>query len=172
LKTEKDDEGRPRGQTVFTREENIRMTLKYILIMISAGVIQIVSFTLLTELNVFGDTGQSYGWSYFVALTLSVIWNFTVNRQYTFRSANNVPKAMFMVFCYYLVFTPLSIWWGIALTEMSDAGWVEYVVLLFTMAVNGITEFLFMRFVVFRDSINTNKAALRMRMETGRNEGT
>ena len=159
-----DNDG-PQGQTTFTKEENIRMTAKYFMIMISAGVIQLVSFAILTEMNVFGDTGQSYGWSYFTALVLSVLWNFTVNRRYTFRSANNVPKAMMMVFGYYLIFTPLSIGWGIMLTEMYDAAWAEYVVLLLTMAVNGITEFLFMRFVVFRKSINTNKAAMKMRTD-------
>lgn len=97
-------------------------------------------------------TELKYGPSYFVALALSVIFNFTANRKYTFRSANNVPIAMAKVLGYYLVFTPLSIWWGEALAQH---GWNEFAILVPTMLVNAVTEFLFNRFVVFRDSINT-----------------
>ena len=85
-------------------------------------------------------------------LFLSVLFNFTVNRKFTFKSAANVPVAMLKVFGFYCVFTPLSIWWGNALTS---AGWNEYLVLAFTMIVNMVTEFLFTRFVVYGNSINT-----------------
>ena len=83
---------------------------------------------------------------------LSIIWNFTFNRKFTFKSAKNVPIAMLLVLAYYCVFTPLSIWWGIALTNI---GWNEYLVLFITMVINLITEFLWTRFVVYKDSINT-----------------
>ena len=84
------------------KKELIR-TLKFVLFSISAGVIQIVSFTLLTEF-----TGLSYWPCYLISLVLSVLYNFTINRKFTFHSAANVPIAMLKVFLYYLVFTPLS----------------------------------------------------------------
>ena len=143
------------------------MALKYLMCTAGAGIIQVVSFTLLNtvlhfdRLPVFlhlfpkaAVTELKYGPSYFVALTLSVIFNFTANRKYTFRSANNIPAAMAKVIGYYIVFTPLSIWWGEALAQR---GWNEFAVLIPTMLINAVTEFLFNRFVVFRDSINTAK---------------
>ena len=135
----------------LTKKENALQFMKFVLFSISAGVIQILSFTLLNEL-----THMPYWPSYLIALILSIIYNFTVNRRFTFKSANNVPVAMMKVFGYYLVFTPLSTWWGETLTQ---AGWNAYIVLLGTMATNLITEFLFARFVVYRDSINTNDLA-------------
>ena len=95
-----------------------------------------------------------YGWSYFISLALSVIWNFTFNRKFTFKSAKNVPVAMLLVLAFYAVFTPLSILWGIALVK---AGWNDTLVLLLTMVINFVTEFLWTRFVVYRNSINTAK---------------
>jgi len=147
------------GQTEFTLKERLWMTIKYFLVAASAGVIEVGSFTLLTELNIFKDAGKPYGWSYFIALALSVLWNFTVNRRYTFKSANNVPAAMLKMLGFYLVFTPASIWWGNALTGLSDARWVEYAVLGGTMVVNFVTEFLFQWLFVFRGTINTNQLA-------------
>ena len=112
-----------------TRRTELWRAVKFTLISASAGIIQAGSFALLNELvrwpGVPADA--DYGPNYFIALALSVIWNFTFNRKYTFKSAANVPTAMLKVFCYYLVFTPLSIWWGVALTQ--KAGWNEYLVL-------------------------------------------
>lgn len=137
-----------------TKESFLQM-LKFTLFSISAGIIQVVSFALFSEL-VFNDADNEYGISYFIALILSVIWNFTFNREYTFKSAKNVPIAMTLVGCFYLVFTPLSIWWGQAL---ANVGWHNYLVLGFTMIINFVTEFLFCKFVVYRNSENTNKRA-------------
>ena len=149
----------------LTRRDNIVMALKYLMCTAGAGIIQFVSFAILNSwlhfdrlpifLRLFPNAAVEelkYGPSYFVALALSVIFNFTANRKYTFRSANNVPKAMLKVLGYYLVFTPLSIWWGEALAQR---GWNEYAILIPTMLINMVTEFLFNRFVVFGDSINT-----------------
>ena len=133
------------------KKEWIR-TLKFIGFSISAGVIEIVTFTLLNEL-----TPLSYWPCYLIALVLSVIWNFTLNRKFTFQSANNVPVAMAKVFAYYCVFTPLSTILGNYLAE--TAGWNEYLVTALNMIANFVTEFLFDRFVVFRDSIDTNDIA-------------
>jgi len=135
----------------LSKKENFFQFLKFTAFSLSAGVIQIISFTLLTEL-----TDLPYWPSYLIALILSVLYNFTVNRRFTYKSANNISFAMMQVFGYYLVFTPLSTWWGDALINI---GWNEYVVLIGTMVINFITEFLFTRFVVFRKSINTNDLA-------------
>ena len=158
----REKENEPQGQTEFTPKENALMVLKYWLIAISAGIIQLISFTLLTEFEFLGDSSE-YGLNYLIALSLSVLWNFTINRHYTFRSVANVPIAMSKVFCYYLLFTPLSILWGTAL--VNGYGMNEYVVLIITMLINGVTEFLFMRFFVFSRTINTNKLALKLKAE-------
>ena len=132
------------------KSEFIR-TLKFTLFSASAGIIQMVSFTLLNEL-----LSVSYWVAYLISLILSVLWNFTLNRKYTFRSAANVPVAMAKVAVYYLIFTPLPTWWTAALTEPSyGIMWNEYVVLVITMLINFSTEFLYDRFFVFGKSIDT-----------------
>ncbi len=136
--------------TIEKKKELFR-AIKFLLFSASAGIIQTVTFTLLNEL-----AKWPYWPCYLIALVLSVLWNFTLNRQFTFKSANNVPIAMLKIALYYCVFTPLSTWWGNALT---GAGWNEYIVLFGTMVINFITEFLFCRFVVYRNSIDTNARA-------------
>lgn len=131
------------------KKELIR-TLKFVLFSISAGVIQIVSFTLLTEF-----TGLSYWPCYLISLVLSVLYNFTINRKFTFHSAANVPIAMLKVFLYYLVFTPLSTIGGNFLVE--SLGWNKYLVELLSMLLNFITEFLFTRFVVYGKQIDNDE---------------
>ena len=126
--------------------------IKFVLFSASAGIIQIVSFTLLNEF-----TNWPYWPCYLIALVLSVIWNFTLNRRFTFRSANNVPVAMLKVAAYYAVFTPLSTWLGSFLAD--TLGWNEYLVTVLNMLLNFVTEFLFDTFVVFRGSIDTNDLA-------------
>lgn len=128
--------------------------VKFALFSVSAGIIQIGAFTLLNEL-----LHWPYWVSYLIALVLSVIWNFTLNRKFTFKSANNVPKAMLLVAAYYCVFTPLSVLLEKYLTE--TCGWNEYFVTAINMVLNFVTEFLYDRFVVFRDSIDTNDIAMK-----------
>lgn len=142
-----DDESAEKKKTIARKQETVRI-LKYLFFTCSAGAIQIGSSTLFWEVF-----HWSYWTGYLVALVLSVIWNFTFNRKFTFKSANNVPLAMLKVFGYYCVFTPLSTWWGHALAGL---GWNNYAIEIPTMLINGITEFLFNRFVVFGKSINTN----------------
>ena len=132
-------------------KKEIFRAFKYTLVAASAGLIQIGLFTLLNEL-----AGLAYWTSYLIALVASVLWNFTINRKFTFKSASNVPKAMLLVFAYYVVFTPLS-----TLLEhyLTGIGWNEYVVTIMNMVINFVTEFLYQRFFVFRKSIDTNAAA-------------
>lgn len=140
----------------MSRKELIR-SLKFLLFSISAGVIEIAAFSLLNEL-----TRWSYWPCYLIALVLSVLWNFTLNRRYTFQSANNVPKAMVLVFLFYCVFTPASTLLGSYLAD--TLGWNEYLVTILNMAANFILEYLYDRLVVFRGTIDTN--ALARKQET------
>ena len=132
-------------------KKELTRTLKFVLFSASAGIIQIGSFTLLNEL-----AHLTYWVAYLISLILSVLWNFTLNRKFTFKSANNIPIAMLKVAAYYVVFTPLSTWWTAALTEPAyGVMWNEYLVVVLTMLVNFVTEFLYDRFVVFGKSIDT-----------------
>ena len=88
--------------------------------------------------------------------SLKFLWNFTLNRKFTFYSASSVPKAMLLVGLFYLVFTPLSTWWAAVLTGPGVA-WNEYLVLGLTMIVNFVSEYLYDRLIVFRKSIDTAK---------------
>ena len=126
--------------------------VKFTLFSISAGLIQIAAFTLME--TVFH---LPYWPSYLTALVLSVLWNFTF-RRYTFRSDASVARSMLLVALFYAVFTPVSTWWGHALTS---AGWNDFLVLAGTMVVNFVTEFLYQRFVVYRNRIDTNDVARR-----------
>lgn len=134
-----------------TKKEVLR-TLKFALFSASAGLIELGAFALLNEL-----TDWSYWPCYLIALVLSVLWNFTLNRKYTFKSANNVPKAMILVALFYCVFTPLTTILGNYLAE--DLMWNEYLVTGINMAINLTTEYLYDTFVVFRGSIDTNDIA-------------
>jgi len=137
--------------TASKKKEALRV-LKFVLFSVSAGVIEIGVFTLFTEL-----TEWSYWPCYLIALVCSVLWNFTLNRKFTFQSANNVPKAMLLVALFYCVFTPLTTILGNYLAE--DLLWNDYLVTGINMAINLSTEYLYDTFVVFRGSIDTNDRA-------------
>ena len=137
----------------MAQNKNLWQIIKFTLFSISAGIIQVASFTLLE--TVFH---LPYWPSYLVSLILSVLWNFTFNRRYTFRSDANVPRAMMLVALFYVVFTPLTTWGGDALTR---AGWNDFLVLALTMILNFVLEYLYQRFVVYRGMIDTNDVARR-----------
>ena len=128
-------------------------TIKCTLFSVSAGIIQLVSDIAFNELL------HIIPWlSYLLSLILSVLWNFTLNRKFTFKSAANVPIAMLKVAAFYVVFTPLSTWWTAALTEPAYGIMLnEYIVLAATMLINFVTEYLFDRFFVFGSSLDTAK---------------
>ena len=132
----------------MSKKQEALRAVKFALFSVSAGLIQIGSFTLFNEV---------FRWPYWVcyllSLVLSVLWNFTLNRKYTFRSAANVPVAMAKVAAYYAVFTPLSTWLGNWL--VTDLGWNEYLVTALNMILNFVTEFLYQRWIVFGKSIDT-----------------
>ena len=133
-------------------KKEIWRAIKFVLFSVSAGVIEIALFTLLNEL-----TDWPYWACYLLALIASVLWNFTLNREFTFKSAGNVPRAMGLVALFYCVLTPLTTMLGNFLAE--GLGWNEYLVTGINMALNLVTEYLYDTFVVFRGSIDTNKRA-------------
>lgn len=133
------------------RKEIFRF-IKFALFSASAGIIEIVSFTLLNEF-----TGWGYWACYLPALVLSVVWNFTLNRRYAFRAEGSYARQMLMAFLFYLVFTPVSTFAGDWLAE--TVGWNEYLVTALNMIANFVLEFLYDRFVVFRGQIDTNEVA-------------
>lgn len=135
------------------KQETLR-AVKFGLFSVSAGIIEVIVFT---GMDMFTSLG--YWPCYLTALICSVIWNFTLNRRYTFRSANNVPVAMMKVAAFYCVFTPVTTIGGDYLAD--NLGWNNYLVLGLTMACNFITEYLYDRFFVFGKSIDTNDIAKR-----------
>ncbi len=148
------------------KNENVKQALKFALFSASAGIIQVAAFALLTELlpetespNAFMQWffNSEYGAAYLVALVLSVLWNFTFNRKFTFKSATNVPIAMLKVFGFYCVFAPVSTVLGELATGSTDWAGMEYVVLAVTMLTNMTLEFLFCKFFVYKGSENTAK---------------
>lgn len=140
-------------------KKEIWRAVKFTLFSASAGIIEIASFALLNEL-----TSWSYWPCYLIALVLSVLWNFTLNRKFTFRSANNVPLAMLKVALYYAVFTPLSTILGNFLAE--KLLWNEYLVTAINMILNFVTEYLYDTYVVFRGTIDTNDLAQKEQKST------
>ena len=127
-------------------KKEIWQVVKFTLFSISAGVIQVGSFVLL-EIFI-----KTYWIAYLISLLLSILWNFTMNRKFTFKSATNVPIAMAKVLGFYLVFTPLSTWLG----DLAEANGVnDFLILAITMISNFVLEYLFCKFVVYRGNENT-----------------
>ena len=154
------------NKTPLTKEEKRKefwRTIKYILFAASAGLIEFGSFSLLTLIPYLA-LKENYWIPATISLTLSVIWNFTFNRKFTFQSANNVPIAMLKVLGYYLVFAPLSIWLA-QMYLVDQLGWNEFLVKAVVMLVNFITEFLYQRFFVFGKTIDTNDIAQKQKLK-------
>lgn len=125
-----------------TRRAEWFRILKFVLFSISAGVIQIVTFTILSEV-----VHWTFWPSHLIALALSVIWNFTFNRKFTFKSSDNVPKSMFLAFLFYVPFTPATVFGGQALVNV---GWNSLLVEGITMILNFILEYFYSKYVTFR----------------------
>lgn len=145
------------------RKKDLMRALKFFLFSVSAGVVQILSFTLLNEVIFVNGGDVGYWLSYLIALVLSVVWNFTFNRRFTFKSASNVPIAMLLVFAFYAVFAPLSTLLEWYLCDLQ--GWNEYLVLAINMVMNFVLEFLYQRYVVFRKTLDTNNLATKEKVD-------
>lgn len=136
------------------KKREILRFIKFALFSASAGIIEIVVFTLLTEFS-----GWGYWACYLPALVLSVVWNFTLNRRYAFRAEGSYTRQMLLVFLFYCVFTPVSTILGNYLAETLH--WNDYLVTALNMIANFALEFLYDRFVVFRGKVDTNDVARR-----------
>ena len=144
------------------KNNNVLQAIKFALFSASAGIIQVGSFALLNELvlpniniqneKIMAILSAEYGVCYLIALILSVLWIFTFNRRFTFKSAANIPVAMAKVFGFYLIFTPVSTWLG---NTATNGGVNEYIVLAVTMLSNMVLEYLFCKFVVYKNQENT-----------------
>lgn len=166
----------------MTKKQKLLQFVKFALFSASAGLIQVVSFTLLNEVVVklpavqnliasnetFGKLMMNeYGPIYLIALLLSVIWNFTFNRKFTFKSATNIPIAMLKVLAFYCVFTPISTILGNYFTaKYGSFAAIEYIVLGVTMVCNMVTEFIYDKFVVFRESKDSQESNTKDDKET------
>ncbi len=138
-------EGNTENKKTSKKDEIIQF-FKFLFFSLSAGIIQILSFELL-----YTWTKCLTWWpSYLISIILSVIWNFTFNRKFTFKSASNVPIAMTLVIVYYCAFIPVSVFGGDAL---EGVGWNGTLVTVLMMVLNFATEFLWDKFVVFNDNV-------------------
>lgn len=144
-------------KATLSKKDNIIQAVKFALFSASAGVIQVGSYAgLVAILKAVTGTEPKHWVCYLPSLVLSVVWNFTFNRKFTFKSANNVPVAMLKVAVYYLIFTPLSTYLG-HIAEL--AGVIKPIIEGASMLTNFVTEFIYDKFVVFRGSENTNDIA-------------
>ena len=135
------------------KKESVFQMVKFTLFSASAGIIQVLTFTIFNEL---------FAWRYWVAylisLILSIVWNFTFNRRYTFKSAANIPVAMSKLFGFYAVFTPLSTWLG----HLAETAKVNgYIILAITLLSNFVLEFLFCKLVIYKNQENTRIKKLK-----------
>ena len=121
--------------------------LKFVLFSASAGIIQMGSFTLLNEF-----TGWRYWPCYLISLLLSILWNFTFNRRFTFKSEANITRSMLLVLAFYAVFTPATTILGEWLAE--GLHWNEYLVTAINMLLNLTLEYLYQRYVVYRNKVD------------------
>ena len=129
------------------KKKELMRVIKFTLFSISAGIIQVLSFTLLNEFIFKGG----YWIQYLISVVLSVIWNFTLNRNFTFKSASNIPVAMAKTLLFYVFFIPISTFGGAWLETIVN----EYIVLGLSMVLNFALEYLYQRFYVFKESIET-----------------
>lgn len=131
------------------KKDSVLQIIKFTLFSASAGIIQVASFTVFNELFKW-----MYWPAYLTSLILSIVWNFTFNRRYTFKSAANVPVAMAKLFGFYAVFTPLSTWFG----HLAEKAMVnDYLILIITMLSNFVLEFLYSKFVIYKNQENTRE---------------
>ena len=130
------------------KKKDLIQGLKFLGFSASAGIIQILSETLLLEVCKFDEINLVWLAST-IALVLSVIWNFTFNRKFTFKDAGNIKIAMLKVALFYIVFTPLQLGWTYLLVDKGGAN--EYLILAMTMIINFVSEFFYQKYYVFKN---------------------
>lgn len=154
------------------KRKTIRQFIKYALCAASAGIIQFLTFTILQA--VIPDDGKTIHFlvedmsvvtfsATTVALCLSILWNFTLNRKFTFKDAGNVPKAMILAFIFYIPFYPFQTWYVHTIKELLGASInIDAAGIIAegtVMIMNFILEFIWQKFVVFRKEKPTQEQA-------------
>lgn len=140
----------PTNEEKPTGKQQFLQILKFTAFSASAGVIQLLSTTLLHQWT--GWLAGYYWIAYVIGLALSVVWNFTFNRKFTFKASNNVPVAMVLVLIYnLLIVVPLAYGGDELVKLLGDVYGVA--VTACAMLINFVTEFLWDKFVVFNDKI-------------------
>ncbi len=143
---------------------NLPQPVKYAFFTLSAGLIQFIVSTILFtclpdmgKINVIITMEKSQFIANTVGLVLSILWNFTFNRKFTFKSAGNVPRAMVLAFLFYVPFYPFQIWCEPTLAHAIAPGqdWANIIALVVVMLTNGVLEFCWQKFVIYRKEENT-----------------
>ncbi len=129
-----------------SKKQEFIQFLKFLAFSLSAGVIQLSTFELLYNVI----NWKSWWATYLISIVLSVLWNFTFNRKFTFKSASNVPVSMFLALMFYVPFVPISVFGGNALEQI---GWNGTLVTVMMMVINFLTEFVWDKLVVFNDRV-------------------
>lgn len=143
------------------KKATLFQAIKYFCCAASAGAIQLISFTILqlvikdpTKMWFMTETDVGTFVPTTIALALSIIWNFTLNRKFTFKDAGNVPKAMALAFLFYVPFYPFQTWYVAtvkpALGAYMNIDLAGVIAEGTVMLINGILEFCWQKFVVFR----------------------
>ena len=148
------------------KHKTLWQTVKYALCTASAGLIEFLVFTIMTfamknvegTVHFIDDLPVNNFVPTFVALLLSILWNFTLNRKFTFQSAGNIPRAMGLAFLFYVPFFPFKLWFNghmpQYLTGMSPEG-AKLLIEVCTMLLNGVLEFCWQKFVIYRKEEGT-----------------
>ncbi len=145
------------------KRKGVMQFIKYALCAASAGIIQIVLFTILqaaipssgkTIRFIVEDMDLVTFIATTVALCASILWNFTFNRKFTFKDAGNVPKAMILAFLFYVPFYPFQTWYvhtiKSLLLDSIGADGAGIIAEGTVMIINFALEFMWQKFVVFR----------------------
>lgn len=151
----------------LTRKETVLQTVKYFIFAGSAGAIQVATFTLFKEV-VFRTQPNLIWLCHAIALALSIVWNFTLNRKFTFKAASNIPKSMALAFLFYVPFFPLSTWF----LKWAPDHMNPYLAEIIALLTNGLLEFLWQKFVVFGKTANTNELAKKQALKKAQNENS
>ena len=137
-------------ETKPTKKQQFFQFVKFTLFSVSAGVIQLLSTTILHQWT--GWLSNYYWLAYIIGLTLSVIWNFTFNRKFTFKATNNVPLAMALVILYNCIIVVPLAFGGDALVNLWGEQW-GILVTAISLLINFITEFFWDKFIVFKRAV-------------------
>ena len=146
------------------KRKTLFQIIKYAICTASAGLIEFITFTILTKTPILSSMANEKVWfftennlAWFVAtaiaLFLSIVWNFTINRKFTFKSAGNVPRAMSLAFLFYVPFFPFKLWFNSYMPE--HLGVDSLLIEVITMLINGVLEFCWQKFVIYRKEQDT-----------------